>query len=183
MFFLCPDCAFVWPPASRTCARQDLDSSFDSEQAKVTGMAFIVHGASPFGVLSDVSAGPEIHQPNAENHLLCVGCGNFRAASQEQLREHYKSEWHRYLSTLCGPWLQATGRFSVFAFIASDCFVWFWCKCRANLPTAGAICGQCPSDGEPDACFLFDCITVLVFGWCSCSQQEFCVADTISSAS
>lgn len=37
-----------------------------------------------------------ISQPNPENHLVCVGCDNFRAANQDELREHYKTEWHRH---------------------------------------------------------------------------------------
>lgn len=58
-------------------------------------MAFIVHGSNPFGGMSDAQAGPEIHQPNPEMALVCVGCDNYRAPSYDDLKEHYKSEWHR----------------------------------------------------------------------------------------
>jgi hypothetical protein len=59
-------------------------------------MAFIVHGASPFpgggqGIGSDLI----IHQPTSDLALVCATCA-FTAAAHEELREHYKTEWHRH---------------------------------------------------------------------------------------
>jgi len=67
------------------------------EREAAEKMAFIVHGASPFGgTLTEGNVGPEIHQPNPEMALVCVGCDNFRAGTYDELKEHYKSEWHRH---------------------------------------------------------------------------------------
>jgi pre-60S factor REI1 len=58
-------------------------------------MAFIVHGASAFqGAQLDIATA--ISQPKEENALTCMSCGGFTAASFEELREHYKTEWHRH---------------------------------------------------------------------------------------
>lgn len=58
-------------------------------------MAFIVHGSNPFGGMVEQTAGPEIHQPNPEMALVCASCDNYRAPSYDDLKEHYKTEWHR----------------------------------------------------------------------------------------
>jgi pre-60S factor REI1 len=57
-------------------------------------MAFIVHGASAFHAPGLDLATP-ISQPKEENALTCTTCG-FTAANFEELREHYKTEWHRH---------------------------------------------------------------------------------------
>jgi hypothetical protein len=57
-------------------------------------MAFIVHGASPFGT-SGLGNELVIHQPNADIALVCATCA-YKAASHDDLREHYKTEWHRH---------------------------------------------------------------------------------------
>ena len=33
---------------------------------------------------------------SAENALKCIGCGGYEAENMEELRAHYKSEWHRH---------------------------------------------------------------------------------------
>ena len=58
-------------------------------------MAFIVHGASAFsGAQLDLATA--ISQPKEENALTCMSCGGFQAGAFEELREHYKTEWHRH---------------------------------------------------------------------------------------
>ena len=58
-------------------------------------MAFIVHGASAF-VGAQLDLATAVSQPKEENALTCMSCGGFAAGSFDELREHYKTEWHRH---------------------------------------------------------------------------------------
>lgn len=58
-------------------------------------MAFIVHGASAFNG-GQLDLATPVSQPKEENALTCMSCGGFEAANFEELREHYKTEWHRH---------------------------------------------------------------------------------------
>jgi len=60
-------------------------------------MAFIVHGASFHGQ-ADLGAdlSTMASQPSSKNSLICTGCNNFEAGSHDDLKEHYRTEWHRH---------------------------------------------------------------------------------------
>jgi hypothetical protein len=58
-------------------------------------MAFIVHGASAF-VGAQLDLATAVSQPKEENALTCMSCGGFHAGNFDELREHYKTEWHRH---------------------------------------------------------------------------------------
>ena len=64
--------------------------------AVITAMAFIVHGASPFpGAGQGIGSDLIIHQPTVDLALDCATC-IFKAEAHEELRDHYKTEWHRH---------------------------------------------------------------------------------------